>query len=66
MCGSFMISGCGVRYRCEVTLAVPRKVGTVQGNGGLHTQSDTSQKPLQTQVAGSAVKSHPSKGVLVL
>lgn len=45
-----MASGC-VQCRCEVMLAALGRMGRARGEGGLHSESETSQKPLPTQLA---------------
>lgn len=45
-----MASGC-VQRRCEVMLAALGRMGTAQGERGFHSESETSQRPLPTQLA---------------
>lgn len=59
-----MVSGC-VQCRCEVMLGALGRVGTAQGEGGVPSEPETSQKPLQTQPARSSGMSRASKGDLV-
>lgn len=56
-----MVSGC-VQCRCEVMLGALGRVG----EGEFPSESETSQKPLQTQPARSSCPSHASEGDLAL